>query len=157
MKFQCWSVGKANETYVKEGIELFTKRIGNYFPVQWTIIPMPKNAGLLNENELKLKEGEIILQQLKKEDYLVVLDERGKQLTSEAFAAFLQQRGNESAKNIVFLRGGAYGVSNDVMQRADYKWSLSPLVFPHQLVRLILAEQLYRACSILRNEKYHHS
>lgn len=157
MKFQCWSVGKANETYVKEGIELFTKRIGNYFPVQWTIIPMPKNAGLLNENELKLKEGEIILQQLKKEDYLVVLDERGKQLTSEAFAAFLQQRGNESAKNIVFLIGGAYGVSNDVMQRADYKWSLSPLVFPHQLVRLILAEQLYRACSILRNEKYHHS
>ena len=157
MKFQCWSVGKANEPYVKEGIELFTKRIGNYFPVQWTIIPMPKNAGLLNENELKLKEGEIILQQLKKEDYLVVLDERGKQLTSEAFAAFLQQRGNESAKNIVFLIGGAYGVSNDVMQRADYKWSLSPLVFPHQLVRLILAEQLYRACSILRNEKYHHS
>ena len=157
MKLQFWTVGKAHETYVKEGIEIFTKRISNYYPVQWNIIPMPKNAGILPESDLKTKEGELIMSTLKKEDFLIVLDERGKQMNSEGLAAFLQQRANESEKNIIFLIGGAYGVSNDVLQRVNYKWSLSQLVFPHQLVRLILAEQIYRACSILRNEKYHHS
>ena len=77
-------------------------------------------------------------------------------MTSEGLAAFIMTRGNESAKNVIFLIGGAYGVSEAIMQRANYKWSLSQLVFPHQLVRLILAEQVYRACSINRNEKYHH-
>ena len=157
MKIQFWTVGKSHESYVKEGVEIFTKRISNYYPVQWNILPMPKNAGAMGENELKIKEGEMILSMLKKEDYLIVLDERGKQINSEGLAAFLQLRANESEKNIVFLIGGAYGVSNNVMQRANYSWSLSQLVFPHQLVRLILAEQIYRACSILRNEKYHHS
>jgi 23S rRNA (pseudouridine1915-N3)-methyltransferase len=156
MKLKFWSVGKANEPYVKEGIELFTKRIANYYPVEWQIIAMPKNAGTLSENDLKKKEGEIILHLLEKDDYLVVLDEKGKLLNSEGVAAFIQSRGNESVKNIIFLIGGAYGVSDAVLSRANYKWSLSQLVFPHQLVRLILAEQIYRACSILRNEKYHH-
>ena len=156
MKLQFWTIGKANESYVNEGVEMFTKRITNYFPVQWQIIPMPKNAGMMGEADLKIKEGEIILDLLKKEDYLVVLEERGKQLNSEGLAAFIQQRANESEKNLVFLIGGAFGLSEAVLKRADYKWSLSPLVFPHQLVRLILAEQVYRACSILRNEKYHH-
>jgi 23S rRNA (pseudouridine1915-N3)-methyltransferase len=156
MKLQFWSVGKAHEPYVKEGVEMFTKRISNYFTVAWTIIPMPKNAGLLSEMDLKKKEGELILDWLKKEDYLVVLEERGKQLSSEGLAAFLQARANESAKNVVFLIGGAYGVDEAVLNRANYKWSLSQLVFPHQLVRLVLAEQVYRACTILRNEKYHH-
>lgn len=156
MKLQFWSVGKAHESYVKEGVEMFTKRISNYFPVQWTIIPMPKNAGMMSEMDLKIKEGEMILDFLKKEDYLVVLDERGKQLTSEGLANFIQQRANGSEKNLVFLIGGAYGLSKEILQRADHSWSLSQLVFPHQLVRLILAEQVYRACSILRNEKYHH-
>jgi 23S rRNA (pseudouridine1915-N3)-methyltransferase len=110
----------------------------------------------MNEIELKSKEGEIILGLLKNDDYLVLLDERGKHFTSEGFAAFIQQRANESKKNIIFLIGGAFGVSEEVSKRADYTWSLSPLVFPHQLVRLILAEQIYRACSINRNEKYHH-
>ena len=157
MKLQFWTVGKAHESYVKEGIDMFTKRISNYYPVGWNIMPMPKNAGTLAEVDLKNKEAEMILASLKKEDYLVVLDERGKQMNSEGFAAFLQQRANESEKNIIFLIGGAYGVSNELLQRANFKWSLSQLVFPHQLVRLILAEQAYRACSILRNEKYHHS
>jgi 23S rRNA (pseudouridine1915-N3)-methyltransferase len=156
MKLQFWSVGKVNESYVKEGIELFTKRISNYYPAEWHIIPMPKNAATLSETDLKKKEGEIILNLLEKDDYLVVLDEKGKQLNSEGVAAFIQARGNESTKNIIFLIGGAYGVSDAVLARANYKWSLSQLVFPHQLVRLILAEQIYRACSILRNEKYHH-
>lgn len=157
MKLQFWTIGKGHESYVKEGVELFTKRIANYYPVEWTIIAMPKNVATLSETDLKKKEGEIILNALQKEDYLVLLDERGKQLRSEGVAAFIQSRGNESVKNIVFLIGGAYGVSDTVMQRANYKWSLSTLVFPHQLVRLILVEQVYRACSINRNEKYHHS
>jgi 23S rRNA (pseudouridine1915-N3)-methyltransferase len=156
MRFQFLSVGKANESYVDEGIKMFTKRITNYYQTDWNIIAPPKNAATLSDIELKNKEGELILQQIKADDYLVLLDERGKQFTSEALANFIQQRANESKKNIVFLIGGAFGVSEAVFKRADYKWSLSPLVFPHQLVRLILAEQIYRACSINRNEKYHH-
>jgi 23S rRNA (pseudouridine1915-N3)-methyltransferase len=118
---------------------------------------MPKNAGLLSEHDLKKKEGEMISGFLQKEDYLVLLDETGKILSSETLANFIQLRANESIKTIVFLIGGAYGVSEAVKQRANFVWSLSKLVFPHQLVRLILAEQVYRACSINRNEKYHHS
>ena len=156
MKIQFWSVGKNNESFVDEGIKLFTKRISNYYPVDWQIIPTPKNAAVLSDVDLKQKEGETILNMLKKEDYLILLDERGKTLTSEGVANFIQQRANESEKQLVFLIGGAFGVSKDVFERADYVWSLSPLVFPHQLVRLILAEQIYRACSINRNEKYHH-
>ena len=157
MKLQFWSVGKNHEPYVKEGIELFTKRISNYHAVEWNIIPMPKNAASLSETDLKKKEGEIIIGLLQKDDYLVLLEETGKMLCSEDLANFIQQRANESNKNVVFLIGGAYGVSADVKKRANYTWSLSKLVFPHQLVRLILAEQVYRACSINRNEKYHHS
>jgi 23S rRNA (pseudouridine1915-N3)-methyltransferase len=157
MKLQFWTVGKNHEPYVKEGIELFTKRISNYYPVEWNILPTPKNAAMLSEMDLKKKEGEMITGFLQKEDYLVLLDETGKMLTSEGLANFIQQRANESTKTIVFLIGGAYGVSDAVKQRANYVWSLSKLVFPHQLVRLILAEQVYRACSINRNEKYHHS
>ena len=157
MKIHFWSVGKQHEAYVKAGVDEFTKRISNYYPVEWTILPMPKNAGILSESELKKKEGELILNSLQKDAYLVALDERGKQISSEGLAELIMKRGNESVKNLVFLIGGAYGIDEAVMKRANYKWSLSHLVFPHQLVRLILAEQVYRACSINRNEKYHHS
>lgn len=157
MKFHFWAIGKIHEPYVKEGVDLFTKRITNYFPVEWKILPMPKNAAFLSESALKNKEGEIILNSLLKDDFLILLDERGKELHSEQLAAFLQARANESDKNVVFLIGGAYGVSEAISKRSNFKWSLSLLVFPHQLVRLILAEQVYRACSIIRNEKYHHS
>jgi 23S rRNA (pseudouridine1915-N3)-methyltransferase len=156
MKISFWSVGKNNETYIKEGVEDFTRRISRYFKVEWHILPQPKNAGLLSEMDLKKKEGETILQLLGKDDYLVALDERGKQLSSEGLAAFIQARANESNKQLIFLIGGAYGIDEAVLKRANYKWSLSQLVFPHQLVRLILAEQVYRACTILKNEKYHH-
>ena len=157
MKIQFWSIGKNHEAGVKAGIEDFTKRISKYFTVGWTIIPTPKNAGMLSEMDLKKKEGETILDWIKKEDYLVLLDERGKQIRSEDLARFLQERANESTKNLVFLIGGAYGVDEPVFKRANFTWSLSLLVFPHQLVRLMLAEQVYRACTITRNEKYHHS
>lgn len=157
MKIQLWSIGKNHEVYVKIGVEDFTKRIEKYFPVEWVIIPTAKNAGMISEADQKKKEGEMILEWLQADDYLVLLDERGKQFTSEQVAEFLQKRANESTKKLVFLIGGAYGVDERIFKRANLTWSLSKLVFPHQLVRLILAEQLYRACTILRNEKYHHS
>jgi 23S rRNA (pseudouridine1915-N3)-methyltransferase len=157
MKIHFWSIGKPHDPYVKDGIGDFTQRIQKYFPVQWTIIPGPRNAAMLSEPDLKKKEGETILGFLQKEDYLIVLDERGSMLDSPSLAQFLQNRANESLKNLVFLIGGSFGTDPRVLKRADFIWSLSTLVFPHQLVRLILAEQIYRACSILRNEKYHHS
>ena len=156
MKISLWAIGKSNEPYVKTGIEEFTKRISRYYPVEWNIIPVPKNAGMLSEMDLKKKEAEIISQWLRPEDFLVALDEKGKQLSSEGLATFLQSRSNESIKNIVFLIGGAFGLDDQVIAKAKFTWSLSTLTFPHQLVRLILAEQIYRACTILRNEKYHH-
>src|SRR5687767_13222691 len=103
MKLSLWTIGKANDAYVKDGITEFTKRISKYFPVEWTIIPVPKNAGMMSEMDLKKKEGEIILQWLKPDDYLVALDEHGKQLSSEGLAEFLQERGSASTKNIVFI------------------------------------------------------
>jgi 23S rRNA (pseudouridine1915-N3)-methyltransferase len=138
-------------------MKLTLKLVWKNFKVEWNIIPVPKNAGMMSEADLKKKEGEIILNWLNKDDYLVALDERGKQLTSEGLATFMQARTNESTKHLIFLIGGAYGIDESVLKRANFKWSLSQLVFPHQLVRLILAEQVYRACTILRNEKYHHS
>ena len=119
-------------------------------------MPAPKNAGQLSEPELKKKEGEIILQLVEKSDYLVVLDERGQQLGSEELAEFINARTNESVKKLIFLIGGAYGLDESVLRIAKFKWSLSKLTFPHQLVRLVLAEQLYRSFTIMRNEKYHH-
>jgi 23S rRNA (pseudouridine1915-N3)-methyltransferase len=156
MKIQLWSIGKENEPYVKAGVDDFTRRITRYFPIDWNLIAAPKNAANLSQPDLKKKEGEIILAALTKDDYLVALDERGKQLSSEGLAQFLQARANASSKNLVFLIGGVYGLDEPVLARADYRWSLAQLTFPHQLVRLVLAEQLYRACTILRNEKYHH-
>ena len=156
MKVWFWSVGKAHDSYVKEGIVEFTKRISKYFPVEWTIIPVPKNAGMLSEMDLKKKEGETILQWLKQDDYLVALDEHGKQFSSEGLSQFLQERATASTRNVIFLVGGAFGLDAAVLKRAQLKWSLSQLTFPHQLVRLILAEQVYRACTIMQNEKYHH-
>lgn len=156
MKVSLWTIGKTNEIYVKEGINDFTKRISRYFPIEWNIIPVPKNAGMLSEMDLKKKEAETILQWLRPEDYLVALDERGKQISSEGLAKFIQTRSNESVKNIVFLIGGAFGLEDQILAKAKFTWSLSQLTFPHQLVRLILAEQIYRACTIIRNEKYHH-
>jgi 23S rRNA (pseudouridine1915-N3)-methyltransferase len=156
MKISCWAIGKANEAYIKEGIEDFTKRIGHYYKISWQILPVPKNAGAMSEADLRGKESQMILGQLKKEDWLVALDENGKQFSSEEFAFFIGERATRGAKQLVFLIGGAYGLDKSVLQRANQVMSLSRLTFPHQLVRLILSEQLYRACSILKNEKYHH-
>jgi 23S rRNA (pseudouridine1915-N3)-methyltransferase len=157
MKIQLWSIGKDHEPYIKPGVEDFTKRISRYYPVEWTIIPVPKNAAALSPSDLKKKEAETILDRLQKDDCLVALDENGKSFTSESLAGFIQTRANDSVKNLVFLVGGAFGLDETVWKRANHQWSLSSLTFPHQLVRLILSEQLYRACTVIRNEKYHHS
>jgi 23S rRNA (pseudouridine1915-N3)-methyltransferase len=156
MKLLFLSVGKPHETYVQSGIEEFTGRVGKYFPVSWQLIPAPKNAANMSELALKKVEALAILQQLQSDDYLILLDERGHQFNSPGVAQVIQQRANESCKRLVFLIGGAFGVDEPITKRANTVWSLSKLVFPHMLVRLILAEQVYRACSILKNEKYHH-
>lgn len=157
MKIYLLSVGKSHEPHVNDGIEIFTKRISHYYPVEWKILPNAKNSGLLNEEQIKKAEATAILNALQTDDLLIALDEKGKQLSSIELAGFIQQKANESAKNLVFLIGGAYGIHESIFKRADLKWSLSKLVFPHQLVRLILVEQIYRACTIIRNEKYHHT
>lgn len=151
------SVGRQHENYIQQGVQDFTGRIEKYFRTEWLLIPVPKNAALMDEKTLKLQEAKIILQQVEDQDFLVLLDERGKQLSSPELANLIQQKANDSTKRVIFLIGGAYGADLSVMQRANFTWSLSKLVFPHMLVRLVLAEQIYRACTILRNEKYHHS
>jgi len=157
MKIQFWAIGKNHEPYIKTGVEDFTRRISNYYPVDWKVVAALKNAAHFNDGVLKKKEAALILGLLQKDDYLIALDEKGKQMSSEGLGIFLQSRANESHKQLIFLIGGAYGIDESLLQRADYLWSLSQLTFPHQLVRLILCEQIYRACTIQRNEKYHHS
>ena len=156
MKIQIWSIGKNHEPYVKAGIDDFSKRLIKYYPAQWNIISPPKNAGTMSEADLKRKEAEIVISALGKDDFVVALDENGKQMNSEQLANFIQLRANESVRQLIFLIGGAYGLDESILKRSNYQWSLSALTFPHQLVRLVISEQLYRACTILRNEKYHH-
>lgn len=156
MKISIWAIGRNHEAYVKPGVEDFTNRIAKYFKIEWTILPVPKNAGMLSEMDLRKKEAEMVFNWLKESDYLVALDENGKEFTSMEFSRFIQARANGSLKNLVFLIGGAYGLDKSVIAKANEVISLSALTFPHQLVRLILTEQLYRACTILKNEKYHH-
>ena len=153
MKISICSVGKANESYIKEGVDQFTKRIGHYYPIDWVLITPSK---LTEPAQIKKAEADSIIKALAKTDILILLDEKGKMLDSPGLAKLIQQKANQSAQRIVFLIGGAYGVDQSIKERANFTWSLSDLVFPHMLVRLILAEQVYRACSILANEKYHH-
>jgi 23S rRNA (pseudouridine1915-N3)-methyltransferase len=135
---------------------MYTARLEKYAPVSWQILPVPKNAGMLSEMDLKRLEGKMITEWLDKDTILVALDEYGKEMDSEGLASLLVKRGNMSTRKLVFLIGGAFGLDESVLNLADYKWSLSKLTFPHQLVRLILAEQVYRAYTIIKNEKYHH-
>jgi len=157
MKLQFWSIGKSHDDYVKKGIGDFSKRINNYFPVEWLLVQSPKYASSLPGSDLKKQEAKAVLQKLSKEDFLVLLDESGMQLSSAELAQFLGKHLSGNTRSLIFLIGGAFGVNEEIKRRANFTWSLSKLVFPHMLVRLILAEQVYRACSILRNEKYHHT
>jgi len=156
MKIQLWSIGKEHDPYIREGIAIFQKRLRHYVDFELRLIPSVKQAASLSIPELKKQEARILLDLLQPQDYLVALDEHGKMMTTLELAGFLQQRANAGTRQLVLLIGGAFGLDASILQRAQWKLSLSPLTFPHQLVRLIMTEQLYRAYSVLHNEKYHH-
>lgn len=155
MKVELWSIGKTAFSYLEEGMAVYEKRLPHYLPFATAILPDIKNAGSLNPDQLKQKEGELVISRLKKEDLLVLLDERGKQLTSVEFSSFMEQKLQLGSRRLVFLVGGAFGFSEAIYQRADHKLSLSKMTFSHQMVRLFFLEQLYRAMTILRGESYH--
>lgn len=157
MKLVFWSVGGKHEPFVQEGIDMFTKRITRYFPCEWKIVAPPKHAAAMEEAILRDAESRILLESLEPADYVVLLDERGRMLDSPGLAKIMQERATNGARKIHFIIGGAFGVNETMRNRADLVWQLSKLVFPHQLVRLLLAEQVYRACTIIRGEKYHHA
>ena len=156
MKIKLIVVGKTSAKYLLEGEKEYEKRLSNYIKYEEIIIPDVKKSGKLSENELKKKEGQLILGKLENSDHVILLDDKGKLFSSIQFSEFLQQKMNSGLKSLVFVIGGAYGFSNEVYQRANSKLSLSIMTFSHQMVRLIFKEQLYRGFSILRGEKYHH-
>ena len=156
MKIQLIVVGKTNQDFVKQGLDEFCKRLEHYFPFELEIIPDIKNTKNLSVEQQKTKEGELILQSFQAGDCIVLLDERGKEFTSVQFAQFIDKKANTGLKRIVFVIGGAYGFSSAVYDAANEKIALSKMTFPHQLIRLIFVEQLYRAMTILHNEPYHH-
>ena len=149
---QIIAVGKKHEAWVEPGLERYQKRLKQPYVIKWSLVPHSAHAG----DRARLDESERILVSLTASDFVVLLDETGKTFDSPALADFLEAKFTH-AKNIVFVIGGAYGVSEALQARADTVWSLSPLVFAHQLVRLILVEQLYRAQEISRGGGYHHS
>ncbi|MDX5321516.1 MAG: 23S rRNA (pseudouridine(1915)-N(3))-methyltransferase RlmH [Bacteroidota bacterium] len=156
MKVRFWVIGKTAEAYLEKGMSIYEKRLPHYLPFQLEFIPDIKQAKNLDQDTLKIKEGELVLKKLDKRDFLVLLDEQGKMFRSIEFAAQLEKWSIQGIDNLVFLIGGAYGFSEEVYQRANFKMSLSPMTFSHQMVRLIFLEQLYRACSINKGEPYHH-
>ncbi|MCB0589602.1 MAG: 23S rRNA (pseudouridine(1915)-N(3))-methyltransferase RlmH, partial [Phaeodactylibacter sp.] len=155
MKTELWAIGKTSEPYLEEGMALYQKRLGYYLKFGLEIIPDVRKAGKLSPDQLKVKEAESVLRRLQPGDFLVLLDEAGKQHTSESFAGFLNHKMQMSYKRLIFLIGGAYGFSPELYARADGKLSLSRMTFSHQMVRLFFLEQLYRAMTILNNEPYH--
>ena len=147
MKLVILSVGKEKDEVSDDLIRHFEIRLLRYLPLEWLYVA---------HDVTKEKEGEKILSLLKKEDYVVLLDEKGRDIKSEALAELIENRMVDSVRRMVFIIGGAYGASLPVTARANYIWKLSSLVFPHMLVRVIVLEQLYRALTIIKGEKYHH-
>ena len=157
MKAALWWVGDTSFSYIKEGQDIYTKRLKHFLPFETQLIPDIKNAKNMNQEQLKKKEGAAIFKKLDKGDCLLLLDERGKELSSVKFASYLENQLQMSHKRIVFLIGGAYGFSDEVYARANGKISLSKMTFSHQMVRVFALEQIYRAMTILRNMPYHHA
>ncbi len=157
MKVELWMIGKTNKNYLQEGIREYEKRLRRYLPFSMEVIPDVKNAGKMSPAQLKEKEGQLILDRLKTEDLLILLDEKGKHFTSEDFAREMEKLLSQSHRRLIFLIGGAYGFSENVYQRAQKKLALSKMTFSHQMIRLFFLEQLYRAMTILKNEPYHNS
>ncbi len=157
MKITLIVVGKTSFDYIKAGVAEYESRIKHYIGFEIKVLQDVKNAKSLSVEQIKLKEGEIILSQLRDDDDVILLDDKGKDFTSESFAQLIENKMIQNAKNLAFIVGGAYGFSKQVYDRANNKLSLSKMTFSHQIVRLIFAEQLYRAFTIIKREPYHHS
>lgn len=156
MKISLFVVGKTVHSYINPGIEEYSKRISHYCPFNIQFISDAKNAKSMSQEQQKIAEGQNILSQIEKADYVVLLDERGKEFKSLEFSAYIEKKMQTVQKRLIFIIGGPYGFSKDVYDRANEKISLSKLTFPHDLIRLFFTEQLYRAFSIINNEPYHH-
>jgi 23S rRNA (pseudouridine1915-N3)-methyltransferase len=156
MNFRLVLIGKTDEPWLKQGIEEYLKRLKHYISFDIIELAQIKNSKNIEQAVLKKKEGELILNSLTPSDIVVLLDEKGKLFTSTELSAQVQQFLNTGQKRLVFVVGGAFGFSDEVYERANMKLSLSKMTFSHQMVRLIFVEQLYRAMTILKGEKYHH-
>ena len=156
MKITLLAIGKTDDKNLETLIKMYSKRLGHYVPFSLEVIPDIKKAKNLSEDQQKQLEGAEILKRTTTSDHLILLDEKGKEFTSEKFAAFLQKKMNGGLKNLIFVIGGPYGFSPEIYERAQGKVSLSQMTFSHQMVRLFVVEQLYRGFTILRNEPYHH-
>lgn len=156
MKITLLTVGKTDKDWVKQGLDIYVSRLKHYIPFSIVEIPELKNVSALTKEQIKSKEGELILKNIRPTDDVILLDERGKEYTSIELARIIQDKISYAGKDIVFIIGGAYGFSDAVYQRSNSKLSLSKMTFSHQMVRAIFAEQIYRAFTIMRGEPYHH-
>ncbi|WP_455496892.1 23S rRNA (pseudouridine(1915)-N(3))-methyltransferase RlmH [Coprobacter sp.] len=156
MKILLLVVGKTTESYFSEAIREYSERTKHYIPFDMDVIPELKNTKNLSFDQQKEKEADLILKSLQPGDYIVLLDERGKEYSSLQFAAYLERKMHVVSKRLVFVIGGPYGFSSRVYDSASEKMSLSKMTFSHQMIRMIFVEQLYRAMTILNNEPYHH-
>ncbi|MDR0604211.1 MAG: 23S rRNA (pseudouridine(1915)-N(3))-methyltransferase RlmH [Bacteroidales bacterium] len=156
MKVKLLSIGKTEEKYLKEGIDIYCKKLKHYFPFEYEELPPLKQTRNLSLDEQKKREGEVILKKISLSDTVVLLDETGLQYSSIDFSAFIQHQMMQGSKQLLFIIGGTYGFSQELYQRKDYLISLSSMTFSYQMVRLIFLEQLYRAATLLKNEPYHH-
>jgi len=156
MKVLLLMVGKTAESWLQKGVNQYFDRLTHYLPFEIKVLPDIKNAGKMKAETLKQMEGEVILKNVENSDQLLLLDEGGKLFSSREFAGYMEKQMLGGARRLIFVIGGAWGFSDDVYQRSNGKLSLSRMTFSHQMVRLIFAEQLYRAMTILKNEPYHH-
>lgn len=156
MKIILLVTGKTSSSYLSEGINLFASRVNRYAPFEIITLPDVKTTKSMDAIRQKQAEGERILAELKPGDLMILLDERGRQLTSRQFAQYIEQLAVNGEKRVVFVIGGPYGFSEAVYQRANGKLSFSAMTFSHEMIRLFFAEQLYRAFTIIRGEPYHH-
>lgn len=156
MKITLLTVGKTDKAWVRQGLDIYVSRLKHYVPFSVVEIPELKNVSALTKDQIKVREGELILKSIKPSDDLILLDERGKEYTSLELAKVIQDKMTYAGKDIVYVIGGAYGFSDAVYRRADSKMSLSRMTFSHQMVRAIFAEQIYRAFTIIKGEPYHH-
>lgn len=156
MKIKLLAIGKTDDKNLRVLIENYQNRLKHYIKFELEIVPDIKNAKNLTEKQQKEKEGELLLKKIQNTDVLILLDEKGTQYRSIEFSKFLQKKMNSGIKQLVFVIGGPFGFSEAIYKKAQQKISLSKMTFSHQMIRLFMVEQLYRAFTILKNEPYHH-